>query len=193
MIPTFRPWTHTSDDSYIYQLSLVVATATVSSCSYGAVGWGAIWNRTVRCGSVKKSVKPARHRARTVANYLMLVKAFSLFLFWWESKGAVQSRLHSLSSYGAVRCGNVVFEDPVVRCGAIRYGAIRWACVHRKNRTVRCDSANRHGTTPHRRKKNEPWWKAVGFLILIFSCCLFFSPFFILCFSSRCSFYFPFC
>ena len=28
--PTFSPWTHTSDDSYIYQLSLVVATATVS-------------------------------------------------------------------------------------------------------------------------------------------------------------------
>ena len=28
--PTFRPWTHTSDDCYIYQLSLVVATATVS-------------------------------------------------------------------------------------------------------------------------------------------------------------------
>ena len=28
MIPTFLPWTHTSDDSYIYQLSLVVATAT---------------------------------------------------------------------------------------------------------------------------------------------------------------------
>ena len=26
--PTFRPCTHTSDDSYIYQLSLVVATAT---------------------------------------------------------------------------------------------------------------------------------------------------------------------
>ena len=26
----FRPWTHTSDDSYIYQLSLVVATATLS-------------------------------------------------------------------------------------------------------------------------------------------------------------------
>ena len=26
----FRPWTHTSDDRYIYQLSLVVATATVS-------------------------------------------------------------------------------------------------------------------------------------------------------------------
>ena len=26
----FRRWTHTSDDSYIYQLSLVVATATVS-------------------------------------------------------------------------------------------------------------------------------------------------------------------
>ena len=25
---TFRPWTHTSDDSYICQLSLVVATAT---------------------------------------------------------------------------------------------------------------------------------------------------------------------
>ena len=28
--PTFNPWTHTSDDSYIYQLSLVLATATVS-------------------------------------------------------------------------------------------------------------------------------------------------------------------
>ena len=27
----FRPWTHTSDDSYIYQLSLDLATATVSS------------------------------------------------------------------------------------------------------------------------------------------------------------------
>ena len=32
---TFRPWTHTSDDSYIYQLSLVVATATLSYiCTY---------------------------------------------------------------------------------------------------------------------------------------------------------------
>ena len=31
--PTFRPWTHRSDDSYIYQLSLVVATATVSYTS----------------------------------------------------------------------------------------------------------------------------------------------------------------
>ena len=28
--PTFRPWTHTSDDSYFCQLSLVVATTTVS-------------------------------------------------------------------------------------------------------------------------------------------------------------------
>ena len=28
--PTVSPWTHTSDDSYIYQLSLVLATATVS-------------------------------------------------------------------------------------------------------------------------------------------------------------------
>ena len=28
--PTLSPWTHTSDDSYIYQLSLVLATATVS-------------------------------------------------------------------------------------------------------------------------------------------------------------------
>ena len=28
--PTFSPWTHTSDDSYIYQLSLFLATATVS-------------------------------------------------------------------------------------------------------------------------------------------------------------------
>ena len=28
--PTFSRWAHTSDDSYIYQLSLVLATATVS-------------------------------------------------------------------------------------------------------------------------------------------------------------------
>ena len=28
--PTFSPWTHTFDDSYIYQLLLVLATATVS-------------------------------------------------------------------------------------------------------------------------------------------------------------------
>ena len=32
--PTFNPWTHTSDDSYIYQLSLVLATATVSLWKY---------------------------------------------------------------------------------------------------------------------------------------------------------------
>ena len=38
MIPTFRPWTHTSDDSYIYQLSLVVATATVSSTTHVSRG-----------------------------------------------------------------------------------------------------------------------------------------------------------
>ena len=31
---TFRPWTHTSDDSYMYQLSLVAATATVSLINY---------------------------------------------------------------------------------------------------------------------------------------------------------------
>ena len=31
MYQMFRPWTHTSHDSYIYELSLVVATATVSS------------------------------------------------------------------------------------------------------------------------------------------------------------------
>ena len=36
--PTSRPWTHTSDDSYFYQLSLVLATATVSfSATLG--GW----------------------------------------------------------------------------------------------------------------------------------------------------------
>ena len=32
--PTFSPWTHKSDDSYIYQLSLVLATATVSFYSF---------------------------------------------------------------------------------------------------------------------------------------------------------------
>ena len=30
LTPTFSPWAHTSDDSYNYQLSLVLATATVS-------------------------------------------------------------------------------------------------------------------------------------------------------------------
>ena len=29
--PTISPWTHTSDDIYIYELSLVVAAATLSS------------------------------------------------------------------------------------------------------------------------------------------------------------------
>ena len=29
--PTFSPWTHTSDDSYIYQLSLVLATARATA------------------------------------------------------------------------------------------------------------------------------------------------------------------
>ena len=33
----FRPWTHTSDDSDIYQLSLVVATATVSFLFLGDI------------------------------------------------------------------------------------------------------------------------------------------------------------
>ena len=43
---TFRPWTHTSDDSYMYQLSLVVATATVYYSSkyqehiYAWAQWG---------------------------------------------------------------------------------------------------------------------------------------------------------
>ena len=32
--PTYSPWTHTSDDSYIYQLSLVLATAIVSYIIY---------------------------------------------------------------------------------------------------------------------------------------------------------------
>ena len=32
--PTFSPWTHKPDDSYIYQLSLVLATATVSFVTY---------------------------------------------------------------------------------------------------------------------------------------------------------------
>ena len=38
---TFRPWTHTSDDSYMYQLSLVVATATAVYflASFSAPWW----------------------------------------------------------------------------------------------------------------------------------------------------------
>ena len=44
--PTFRPCTHTSDDRYIYQLSLVVAIATVSSRTEKytlSVVWVAVW------------------------------------------------------------------------------------------------------------------------------------------------------
>ena len=37
--PTFRRWTHTSGDSYTYQLSLVVATATVSVIIRECVHW----------------------------------------------------------------------------------------------------------------------------------------------------------
>ena len=48
MIPTFRPWTHTSDDSYIYQLSLVVATATVSY-SYLMVAVGSLRSSAYFC------------------------------------------------------------------------------------------------------------------------------------------------
>ena len=34
MTRTNGPWTHTSDDSYMYQLSLVVAIASISSFEY---------------------------------------------------------------------------------------------------------------------------------------------------------------
>ena len=42
---TFSPWTHTSDDSYMYQLSLVLATATVSfmSPSFVSLCQRSIW------------------------------------------------------------------------------------------------------------------------------------------------------
>ena len=47
----FHPWTHTSDDSYMYQLSLVVATATVFSNNISKVSiryptliWGNEYN-----------------------------------------------------------------------------------------------------------------------------------------------------
>ena len=42
----FRQWTHTSDDSYIYQLSLVVATATASLIYVGR--WRQDFFRTIR-------------------------------------------------------------------------------------------------------------------------------------------------
>ena len=52
--PTFSPWTHTSDNSYIYQLSLVLATATVSfgdcisarTCNRIIVGGSRMWRCT---------------------------------------------------------------------------------------------------------------------------------------------------
>ena len=37
--PTSRRWTHTADDSYFYQLSLVVAAATVSCLLFEACTW----------------------------------------------------------------------------------------------------------------------------------------------------------
>ena len=40
--PTFSPWAHTSDDSYIYQLSLVLATATVSFFFFGGCAAAAL-------------------------------------------------------------------------------------------------------------------------------------------------------
>ena len=49
MIRTFRPWTHTSDDSYIYQLSLVLATAIVSYASVSYITYGFL------CLSLRKS------------------------------------------------------------------------------------------------------------------------------------------
>ena len=49
--PTFSPWTHTSDDSYIYQLSLVLATATVSL--YDGLEHVYIWHVTFSEGKIK--------------------------------------------------------------------------------------------------------------------------------------------
>ena len=46
--PTSRPWTHTSDDSYFYQLSLVLATATVSyDCLLPCISFSALATSTL--------------------------------------------------------------------------------------------------------------------------------------------------
>ena len=44
--PTFRRWTHTSDDSYMCQLSLVVATATVSSSPFFSLSFLLVYLRS---------------------------------------------------------------------------------------------------------------------------------------------------
>ena len=58
--PTFSPCTHTSDDSYIYQLSLVLATATVSLCTVCGFTTGYLdrmdFNYSVRCSTTHEYV-----------------------------------------------------------------------------------------------------------------------------------------
>ena len=50
VLPTFSPWTHTSDDSYIYQLSLVLATATVSFYLFVSLLLSSLWTSCgLRC------------------------------------------------------------------------------------------------------------------------------------------------
>ena len=58
MIPTFRPWTHTSDDSYIY---LAVARCSDSSCIFFPYSIAPI-------GDIKKSEKSRYWSFR--ANYM---------------------------------------------------------------------------------------------------------------------------
>ena len=59
--PTFSPWMHTSDDSYIYQLSLVLATATVSytvSVQAKAVESSTCAITVIKCDSKNSMVVP---------------------------------------------------------------------------------------------------------------------------------------
>ena len=48
---TNGPWTHTSDDSHIYQLSLVLATATMSFCCFVFFYCAGTYRRGLTCGA----------------------------------------------------------------------------------------------------------------------------------------------
>ena len=63
--PTFRPCTHTSDDSYIYQLSFVVATATVSFLSQTLLNF----NSRIRRKEIDCCCTTPRGTASTAAVY----------------------------------------------------------------------------------------------------------------------------
>ena len=77
--PTFRPWTHTSDDSYFCQLSLVVATATVY--------FGVDVFCTYVCSSHITVLSTRRHPAHPV--YALTLRPIEVQALWSQKYAAV--------------------------------------------------------------------------------------------------------